>query len=151
MVDEARGTLGERGWRTRKGDVASYDDISVFVIPLATHMQLQKYIVKTSEHEEHGLLRTDSFEQRYGKRQEVEIQLGNKRPDDKKPEDLKQDETKPGETKQESDIQEVTVSQENDGSAKSEVEESVSKKEIGTSENKSDVDFNVSSSGKEAE
>ena len=151
MVDEARGTLGERGWRTRKGDVASYDDISVFVIPLATHTQLQKYIMKTSEHEEHGLLRTDSFEQRYGKREEIEIQLGNKRLDNKKPEDLEQEEAKPGETKQESDIKEAAVSQEKDGSAKSQTEESISKKETGTSENKSDVDFNVISSGNEAE
>ena len=34
LVDEARGSLGERGWRTVKNEVASYDDISVFVIPL---------------------------------------------------------------------------------------------------------------------
>lgn len=34
LVDEVRGILGERGWRTRTNEVASYDDVSVFVIPL---------------------------------------------------------------------------------------------------------------------
>ena len=34
LVDEARGSLGERGWRMANNEVASYDDISVFVIPL---------------------------------------------------------------------------------------------------------------------
>ena len=34
LVDEARGSLGERGWRTSDNEVATYDDVSVFVIPL---------------------------------------------------------------------------------------------------------------------
>lgn len=34
LVDEARGSLGERGWRMLNNEVATYDDISVFVIPL---------------------------------------------------------------------------------------------------------------------
>lgn len=34
LVDEVRGMLGERGWRMRTNEVASYDDVSVFVVPL---------------------------------------------------------------------------------------------------------------------
>ena len=35
LVDEARGFFGERGWRMLDNKNGSYDDISVFVIPLA--------------------------------------------------------------------------------------------------------------------
>lgn len=36
LVDEARGVLGERGWRMLSNETASYDDISTFVIPLTS-------------------------------------------------------------------------------------------------------------------
>ena len=35
LVGEARGTLSEKGWRRVNGELASYDDISVFVIPIS--------------------------------------------------------------------------------------------------------------------
>ena len=34
LIDEARGILGDKGWRTFANTPGSYDDISVFVIPL---------------------------------------------------------------------------------------------------------------------
>ena len=34
LVGEARGTLSDKGWRRVNGELASYDDVSVFVIPL---------------------------------------------------------------------------------------------------------------------
>ena len=36
--------MSERGWRTRGGELASYDDISVFVIPLIKYTDLQKIV-----------------------------------------------------------------------------------------------------------
>nr|XP_058969527.1 protein phosphatase 1J-like [Pocillopora verrucosa] len=35
LVGDARGTLNEKGWRRTNGELASYDDISTFVIPLS--------------------------------------------------------------------------------------------------------------------
>ena len=70
-MDEARGTLGERGWRTRKGDPASYDDISVFVIPLYKHKNITEYIRDDKHVPLH--LREDSFVKKYVKRGEVEV------------------------------------------------------------------------------
>lgn len=35
LVGDARGTLSEKGWRRTNGELASYDDISVFVIPIS--------------------------------------------------------------------------------------------------------------------
>ena len=32
LIDEARGVLGDRGWRMKDNGPASYDDISVFVV-----------------------------------------------------------------------------------------------------------------------
>ena len=37
LVLAARGTLGEKGWRTAKEQIASGDDITVFVVPLNCH------------------------------------------------------------------------------------------------------------------
>jgi len=71
LVDEARGTLGERGWRTRNGNPASYDDISVFVIPLGNHMNLRKYITEEKHVPLH--LREDSFVKKYVNRTEVQV------------------------------------------------------------------------------
>ena len=71
LVDEARGTLGERGWRTRGGDAASYDDISVFVVPLGKHKDIKKYIKE--ERPVSALVRDDSFVKKYVNRDEVEI------------------------------------------------------------------------------
>ena len=34
LVGDARGTLSDKGWRRANGELASYDDISVFVIPI---------------------------------------------------------------------------------------------------------------------
>ena len=71
LVDEARGSLGERGWRTRNGDAASYDDISVFVVPLYNHKDLKRYIKEEKNVPLH--LREDSFVKKYVKRGEVEL------------------------------------------------------------------------------
>ena len=70
-MDEARGTLGERGWRTRNGNPASYDDISVFVIPLNNHMNLRNYIKEEKHVPLH--LREDSFVRKYVNRTEVQV------------------------------------------------------------------------------
>ena len=35
LVGDARGTLSEKGWRRANGELASYDDISAFVIPIS--------------------------------------------------------------------------------------------------------------------
>ncbi|XP_020618959.1 protein phosphatase 1H-like [Orbicella faveolata] len=35
LVGDARGTLTEKGWRRTNGELASYDDISAFVIPIS--------------------------------------------------------------------------------------------------------------------
>lgn len=35
LVGDARGTLTEKGWRRANGELASYDDISAFVIPIS--------------------------------------------------------------------------------------------------------------------
>ncbi len=37
LVLAARGTFGKKGWRTKKDQIASGDDITVFVIPLCCH------------------------------------------------------------------------------------------------------------------
>lgn len=37
LVSEARGTMTDRGWRRSNGEIASYDDITVLVIPLNAH------------------------------------------------------------------------------------------------------------------
>lgn len=37
LVIAARGTFGKKGWRTKKDQIASGDDITVFVIPLNCH------------------------------------------------------------------------------------------------------------------
>ena len=37
LVSEARGTMTDRGWRRGNGELASYDDITVLVIPLNAH------------------------------------------------------------------------------------------------------------------
>eukprot|EP00794_Sanderia_malayensis_P007341 gene7341-8161_t len=82
LVDEARGTLGERGWRTRKGEAASYDDISVFVIPLRRHSFVNQHSTverETSDFEAKHAGRQDSFVKRYVDRDEVEISLGKKK------------------------------------------------------------------------
>ena len=38
LVLAARGTFGKKGWRTKKDQIASGDDITVFVIPLNCHL-----------------------------------------------------------------------------------------------------------------
>lgn len=35
LVGDARGTLTEKGWRRANSELASYDDISAFVIPIS--------------------------------------------------------------------------------------------------------------------
>lgn len=35
LVGDARGTLSDKGWRRANGELASYDDISAFVIPIS--------------------------------------------------------------------------------------------------------------------
>ena len=35
LIGDARGTLNEKGWRRTNGELASYDDISAFVIPIS--------------------------------------------------------------------------------------------------------------------
>ena len=37
LIMAARGTFGKKGWRTKKDQIASGDDITVFVIPLNHH------------------------------------------------------------------------------------------------------------------
>ncbi len=37
LITAARGTFGKKGWRTKKDQIASGDDITVFVVPLNTH------------------------------------------------------------------------------------------------------------------
>ncbi len=90
LVDEARGTLGERGWRTRDGEPASYDDISVFVIPLAKHSSIKLHAasqntIKKFQHQ------GESFVKRYVARDEVEITIGNKKKQNLQPESLNQE------------------------------------------------------------
>lgn len=46
LVDEARGTLGERGWRMLNNEVATYDDISVFVVPLKDWLNSLEYVLQ---------------------------------------------------------------------------------------------------------
>ena len=35
LIGDARGTLNDKGWRRTNGELASYDDISAFVIPIS--------------------------------------------------------------------------------------------------------------------
>lgn len=42
LVLAARGTFGKKGWRTKKDQIASGDDITVFVIPLHCHLSPPK-------------------------------------------------------------------------------------------------------------
>lgn len=42
LVLAARGTFGKKGWRTKKDQIASGDDITVFVIPLNSHQSVIK-------------------------------------------------------------------------------------------------------------
>ena len=42
LITAARGTFGKKGWRTKKDQIASGDDITVFVVPLNTHHTLPK-------------------------------------------------------------------------------------------------------------
>ncbi len=37
LILAARGTIGKKGWRTKKDQIASGDDITVFVVPLSCH------------------------------------------------------------------------------------------------------------------
>ena len=47
LVGDARGTLSEKGWRRANGELASYDDISAFVIPICEcSREMAKYTVK---------------------------------------------------------------------------------------------------------
>ena len=47
LVGDARGTLSEKGWRRANGELASYDDISAFVIPISQcSSEMAKYTVK---------------------------------------------------------------------------------------------------------
>lgn len=47
LVGDARGTLSEKGWRRANGELASYDDISAFVIPISQcSSEMTKYTVK---------------------------------------------------------------------------------------------------------
>lgn len=50
LVDQARGALGERGWRTPENEVATYDDISVFVIPLKEWSNTLNLIQRSARH-----------------------------------------------------------------------------------------------------
>lgn len=63
--------MGERGWKTRNGDTASYDDISVFVVPLCRHESILEYIKE--EKRVSALARDDSFVKKYVKRDEIQI------------------------------------------------------------------------------
>ena len=47
VVDEARGSLSERGWRMKNKDTATYDDISAFVIPLFEWRRTLQNILKS--------------------------------------------------------------------------------------------------------
>ena len=75
LVDEARGTLSERGWRTRNNEAASYDDISVFVVPLGRHEDIASYV--NAKKQDSKLYRDGSFARKYVNRDEVEIQTRN--------------------------------------------------------------------------
>ncbi|XP_065058024.1 protein phosphatase 1H-like [Rhopilema esculentum] len=75
LVDEARGTLSERGWRTRNNEAASYDDISVFVVPLGRHEDLASYV--NMKKQDPKIYRDGSFAKKYVNRDEVEIQTRN--------------------------------------------------------------------------
>ena len=47
LVGDARGTLSEKGWRRANGELASYDDISAFVIPIyECSSEMAKYTFK---------------------------------------------------------------------------------------------------------
>lgn len=48
LVDEARGSLGERGWRTSDNEVATYDDVSVFVIPIKEWSRTLDLVLRSS-------------------------------------------------------------------------------------------------------
>lgn len=42
LILAARGTFGKKGWRTKKDQIASGDDITVFVVPLNSHHTVPK-------------------------------------------------------------------------------------------------------------
>ena len=56
LVDEARGSLSERGWRTSDNEVATYDDVSVFVIPLKEWARTLDLVVRSSRKKGSSLL-----------------------------------------------------------------------------------------------
>ena len=47
LVQEARGTFTGKGWRKKNEEMASFDDITVFVIPLKHY--IDKYNQNVSE------------------------------------------------------------------------------------------------------
>eukprot|EP00111_Clytia_hemisphaerica_P003442 TCONS_00009839-protein len=48
LVDESRGVLSERGWRTIDNAPATYDDVSVFVIPLKEWKRTLDLVVRST-------------------------------------------------------------------------------------------------------